>query len=1214
MITQNAQNGAQLFWVNDDAGKHTALKITVGEQAYQFDIHLHGKKDQPDIGFIRSLKHGSSKYTVSANIKAFADLPAADKASFPKIAHWIDQQIIRLSGGKAFIKRLSSDVYKQILNDPTHSLNLNRKPASYGKFTAEYIDTTHCWKVRTITFGTKRQRQIFTFPLVRFRGDARAIAQNANERLSKSRERFIKWHEKHFGDRKPPQLTIGGQRHILNNSLYDDVIRSKIDHKQLRTLQSAASHLRELRGGEYIGVMSEKTPSGNNKYRAQVNRNDTHWESDLYDTAEQAARVHDTAFRKLFTLNNHLRRRQLNHLNFFDAPLLAVEPLPEAARATFLSTSRQHKYFTVHHPQGHIEFRRAERAFYTFINRPEGGGKVNIGVFKHENEAALAFDKAITQAYPSIAHRLRINAYTNKTIQQWASEPFSHEKRARIKRWSLEDGTKPVFIEQTLVGHRAIVIISEDETPIYGKIHKIDEHNPADITQQIAMRDYDRILASTAKARDFKINYQSADPAQRHTYFAYDDRWWLRNSAAHGKMPKTSGYMGVRRIDNDLITTWDVHFNYRPTGAKSCSETVIIGCRTEKVAYQRYDRLLRSSYDKGEISLDYFLQRINQPNQRDIVLAKFLGRAHIGFGDYKTDLATVSDNIYKAQMDNGEVTGTLSYTTSTGDKQFIGIYARIATADHAEQQAAYREAKQLANKHSARLSSDALDLDMLDKLLQSANEQRPADYPTSHATLNRRLMQSLGLCGIDNPGRGNCLFYAYAQQLTRLGITKTDATAYTHSDLRQIAVNEMFNHIDVYRPFITGHADDYLWYMAANGVWAEHLPIQALARHFNLNTIITHANGNPETDQTRHTIFRQTAAIDATKTIVLGYIDNVHYVSAEPIAADDAQVAHRLDAATYFARINALIAPISIDEHAHPAEPAYLQPQAPLHDDMDEDTTKKKRARRGPSPSSTLPALQPLREPSELTCATTRVDAAANNDTDEDTAIIKRARPRLSASSMFPTLRPLPYQVRFAQRIDSKNPDAVILRLSSLLKHFINRQTIEAPLTQQQAALIFNNLAATITTQREALGLSKRAAVLIDSQCRQFAVDRLGYNASNRSDILRHITTALTYLAHPSINLQKEAQGAPANVDDLFIKIGDIVTNTTGRYGDNRGFNPGCFANVCYHALQASLSSHSHAATASNCQREFCASFGDDIIHTHGTLQAPWSSQLSLKP
>lgn len=40
------------------------------------------------------------------------------------------------------------------------------------------------------------------------------------------------------------------------------------------------------------------------------------------------------------------------------------------------------------------------------------------------------------------------------------------------------------------------------------------------------------------------------------------------------------------------------------------------------------------------------------------------------------------------------------------------------------------------------------------------------------------------------PGDGNCLFYAVADQLTRLGIT-----GYDHSSLRQLAVETLRNEV-----------------------------------------------------------------------------------------------------------------------------------------------------------------------------------------------------------------------------------------------------------------------------------------------------------------------------------------------------------------------------------------------------------------------------------
>ncbi|PFX12537.1 OTU domain-containing protein, partial [Stylophora pistillata] len=129
---------------------------------------------------------------------------------------------------------------------------------------------------------------------------------------------------------------------------------------------------------------------------------------------------------------------------------------------------------------------------------------------------------------------------------------------------------------------------------------------------------------------------------------------------------------------------------------------------------------------------------------------------------------------------------------------------------------------------------------------------------------------------VDNEGSGNCMFFALSDQLEiTMGIK------IKHDELRQILVQylrknpQLPGETNMFH-FVHGHQSwaDYLTYMEQDGAWGDHVVLCAAA-----NCYKTCIHVVSSLSAAHDVILRPQCPVDKSRTLALGHIHEVHFVS-----------------------------------------------------------------------------------------------------------------------------------------------------------------------------------------------------------------------------------------------------------------------------------------------------------------------------------------------
>ena len=139
------------------------------------------------------------------------------------------------------------------------------------------------------------------------------------------------------------------------------------------------------------------------------------------------------------------------------------------------------------------------------------------------------------------------------------------------------------------------------------------------------------------------------------------------------------------------------------------------------------------------------------------------------------------------------------------------------------------------------------------------------DLPWDCLTERLRL---IGLIPHDVGGFGDCFFKSVSHQLYR--------TADLHLEIRMAGIGHLQSYPELYIESISNdHWNNYIQQMSKQGTWCDNIIMQAVANAYNCVIHITQSNINsPES-----TILTPVADQDGRKTIFIGYINELHYVS-----------------------------------------------------------------------------------------------------------------------------------------------------------------------------------------------------------------------------------------------------------------------------------------------------------------------------------------------
>ncbi|PFX19442.1 E3 ubiquitin-protein ligase RNF213 [Stylophora pistillata] len=174
---------------------------------------------------------------------------------------------------------------------------------------------------------------------------------------------------------------------------------------------------------------------------------------------------------------------------------------------------------------------------------------------------------------------------------------------------------------------------------------------------------------------------------------------------------------------------------------------------------------------------------------------------------------------------------------------------------------------------------DGTDTGSVEVIVLLQQMQLNASQVNDNTDLNSELMKNAsdrGFIIADNEGLGNCMFYALSNQLEIiLGIKiKPD-------ELRQVLVqylrkNPILANGTNLSCFIYGHQswNDYLMYMGQDGAWGDHVILCAAANCYkSCIRVVSSLSTAPDV------ILEPECPVDKSRTLVLGHIHEVHYVS-----------------------------------------------------------------------------------------------------------------------------------------------------------------------------------------------------------------------------------------------------------------------------------------------------------------------------------------------
>ena len=139
------------------------------------------------------------------------------------------------------------------------------------------------------------------------------------------------------------------------------------------------------------------------------------------------------------------------------------------------------------------------------------------------------------------------------------------------------------------------------------------------------------------------------------------------------------------------------------------------------------------------------------------------------------------------------------------------------------------------------------------------------DIPWNCLTERLRL---IGLIPHDVGGSGDCFFKSVSHQLY--------GTADLHLEIRMAGISHLQNYPELYIESISDDSwNNYIQHMSKEGTWCDNIIMQAVANACNCVIHITQSNiHSPE-----GTILTPVAEQEGRKTIFIGYINELHYVS-----------------------------------------------------------------------------------------------------------------------------------------------------------------------------------------------------------------------------------------------------------------------------------------------------------------------------------------------
>ena len=157
-------------------------------------------------------------------------------------------------------------------------------------------------------------------------------------------------------------------------------------------------------------------------------------------------------------------------------------------------------------------------------------------------------------------------------------------------------------------------------------------------------------------------------------------------------------------------------------------------------------------------------------------------------------------------------------------------------------------------------------------------ELNPGPVNISNMSVLTTRLARIGRKPVNIVGDGNCLFRSVSHQLYR--------TESHHAQIRALAIQHLINCPE---HFIESNTEQswshYLQNMSRLGSWADHIIIQAVANANNLRIHITESAQN----FTETTVVTSIYAEGNERDIYIGHLDELHYVSATPIAQSASQ-------------------------------------------------------------------------------------------------------------------------------------------------------------------------------------------------------------------------------------------------------------------------------------------------------------------------------------
>ena len=156
-----------------------------------------------------------------------------------------------------------------------------------------------------------------------------------------------------------------------------------------------------------------------------------------------------------------------------------------------------------------------------------------------------------------------------------------------------------------------------------------------------------------------------------------------------------------------------------------------------------------------------------------------------------------------------------------------------------------------------------------DSTLSQATTNGRSDF-----LFNYRLLRH-GLKQLDVGGGGDCFFKSVSHQLY--------GDTHHHFEIRSTGIQYMRNNPERFIESVVDSSwSQYIFNMSQPGTWADHIIIQAVADSMNLQIRIIESNPN----FTEMTLVEATSLTQNPRSIYIGHIDELHYISTFPALAE----------------------------------------------------------------------------------------------------------------------------------------------------------------------------------------------------------------------------------------------------------------------------------------------------------------------------------------